>query len=111
MPPSGYSTRSADGLIVFLREAMVDLRTEIDNGKHASLEAGLSYEVGQITRALCSPSCGDQERALLTLTKRFYEEALVGGEEAALKNARERVLSIHINDKGEPVRNNSVDRG
>ena len=49
MPPSGYSTRSADGLVVFLREAVTDLRAEVEAGKHASLEVALRYEVSQIS--------------------------------------------------------------
>ena len=100
MPPSGYSTRSADGLVVFLREAVTDLRAEVEAGKHASLEVALRYEVSQISKALCSSDCEVQEKALLLLTHSFYQEALNVGEVRALEDARVRVLAIHIDDMG-----------
>lgn len=99
MPPSGFSTRSADGLATFLREALTDLRAEVKIGKHVNLEVGLRFEVSQISKALTC-DCGQEERVLLVLTKCFYEEVLSVGEEVALQNASKRVLSIHIDEDG-----------
>jgi len=100
MPPSGFSSSSADGLVTFLREAMADLLAEVSTGKHASLEVGLAYEITQIKKALSGNDGGEQERALLVLTKTFYAEVLVSGKEAALASAHSRVLAVHVNEQG-----------
>ena len=101
MPPSGFSTRSADGLVTFLREAMNDLQSEVLGGKHSSLETGLAFEISQIGKVLLAKGdCGEEEKALLVLTKAFYENAKKEGEEKALQMARETVLSVHIDEMG-----------
>lgn len=100
MPPSGYSARSADGLVTFLRESVNDLLREVAEKKHASLDAGLAFEVNQIANALAGSDCGEEERALLVLTKAFYENVQEVGQEEALCVARVIVLSIHIDEMG-----------
>lgn len=52
MPPSGFSKRTVEGLLQFVRGNYEDLREEVRSGKHPSVEAAIDYEIAQLGKAL-----------------------------------------------------------
>ena len=54
MPPSGFNRSAVRGALQFIHACYEDLLQEVAEGKHASVEAALSFEIGQIEKALAS---------------------------------------------------------
>ncbi len=52
MPPSGFSQKAIDGSLVFIKTCYEDLLREVKEGKHASYEEAIEYEISQIEKAL-----------------------------------------------------------
>jgi hypothetical protein len=52
MPPSGFTPNAVKGSLLFIRTCYEDLLAEVRSGKHASFEAAIEYELGQIEKAL-----------------------------------------------------------
>lgn len=107
MPPSGYSQPAVSGLVVFLEETLGDLKQEVKEGKHASLLVGLTFEIDKISKAECSKDLRPCEAGVLRMTKDFYGQVLLLGEENALRQAGTNIASLHIDDKDELVRRNT----
>lgn len=52
MPPSGFSTNAVKGALQFIEGCYKDLLQEVKEGKHASIEDAIEYELRQIESAL-----------------------------------------------------------
>lgn len=115
MPPSGYSQPAVNGLESFFSQTLKDLRTEVAEGKHASFEAGCTFEIGQIEKVLAgklSLEVSDLEpvnrlveqqvytRLVLAMTLAFYRRVLAVGTDIALAELIGEVSAIHIDDAG-----------
>ena len=48
MPPSGFNRNIVEGALTFVRGCYIELLHEVKSGKHASYEAAIEYELGQI---------------------------------------------------------------
>lgn len=52
MPPSGFSQKAIEGSLVFIKTCYEDLLREVREGKHASYEEAIAFEISQIEKAL-----------------------------------------------------------
>lgn len=52
MPPSGFSQKAVEGSLLFIKTCYEDLLREVREGKHASYEEAIEYELSQIGKAL-----------------------------------------------------------
>lgn len=52
MPPSGFSKRAVEGVLVFIKTCYEDLQEEVKQGKHLSIEAAIYHEIKSIGSAL-----------------------------------------------------------
>ncbi|MCX6787964.1 MAG: hypothetical protein NT108_02245 [Candidatus Kaiserbacteria bacterium] len=52
MPPSGFSKKTVEGLLTFVKGNYEDLQEEVRSGKHLSVEAAIDYEIAQLGKAL-----------------------------------------------------------
>ena len=52
MPPSGFSQKAVAGSLVFIKTCYEDLLREVKEGKHASFEEAIEFEIAQIEKAL-----------------------------------------------------------
>ncbi len=52
MPPSGFSKKAVEGILIFVKACYEDLQSEVDSGKHDSFPAAIEYELGQLEKAL-----------------------------------------------------------
>lgn len=103
MPPSGYSQPAVNGLVTFFSQTLGDLRAEVAEGKHASLEAGCGFEVGQIEKVpllVGREQEQDYVRLVLGITLVFYRRVLIVGASVALDELRDKVSAIHIDEAG-----------
>ena len=103
MPPSGFSEPAIAGLRTFFEVTLGDLKKEVAEGKHASLQSGLAFEMGQISLAMRSTSLQQYEGEILLGTLHFYEQVAAQGEDFALEQVS-AIASLHITEVGEVVR-------
>ena len=52
MPPSGFSKKTVEGLLSFVKGNYEDLREEVRSGKHPNVEVAIDYEIAQLGKAL-----------------------------------------------------------
>ena len=52
MPPSGFSKKAVEGSLIFIKNCYEDLLREVKEGKHASYEEAIEYEISQIEKAM-----------------------------------------------------------
>lgn len=52
MPPSGFSKKTVEGLLTFVKGNYEDLREEVRSRKHPSFEVAIDYEIAQLGKAL-----------------------------------------------------------
>lgn len=52
MPPSGFKRKAVEAAIGFVAACYEDLLEEVKSGKHATYEAAIEHELGQIKRSL-----------------------------------------------------------
>ena len=52
MPPSGFNRNIVECALTFVRGCYIELLHEVKSGKHASYEAAIEYELGQIEKVL-----------------------------------------------------------
>lgn len=69
MPPSGFSKSVVAGALQFVSGCYRDLLQEVREGKHASFEEAIEYELFQIGKTLESLHIDDQGRLVDVQTK------------------------------------------
>lgn len=48
MPPSGFSKKAVEGVLVFIRTCYEDLQEEVRQGKYESFEVAIEHEIKSI---------------------------------------------------------------
>jgi hypothetical protein len=69
MPPSGFSKPVIAGALQFVGGCYRDLLQEVKDGKHASFEKAIEYELSQINKALRSLHINQQGNLVDIQTK------------------------------------------
>ena len=54
MPPSGFNRGAVRGALQFIQACYEDLLQEVADGKHATVQEALAFEISQIEKALLS---------------------------------------------------------
>lgn len=103
MPPSGFSLPAVAGLSTFFSTTLSDLKQEVAEGKHSSLQTALTFEISQISQALESQELLLYEREVLVVTQKFYTSVLESGEESALSQIVS-ITTLHVGDDGKVTR-------
>ena len=69
MPPSGFSKAVVVGALQFIGGCYRDLLQEVQEGKHASFEEAIKYELSQIDKVLRSLHIDEQGNLVDKQTK------------------------------------------
>ncbi len=108
MPPSGYSQSAVLGVATFLKVTLGDLKQEVKSGKHSSLKVGLAFEIDKISKVEGTKDLRPCESGILGITKDFYQQVLLLGEEEALRQVNKDVLSLHIDEEDKLARRSVI---
>lgn len=52
MPPSGFSKKTIEGLLLFVQGNYEDLLAEVESGKHADVPSAIRFEIDNLEKAL-----------------------------------------------------------